>query len=257
MLRGASLMAAALLSASCGGGSDTTSTDELPSVVQSSATVTPTPTEDTSIYLLTNREQFLAGGPDCSAMTAWYAHNPVDVDPGAIARYVEQCDAFPPELVGNSVAIEDSITPILGSAMPMSDPVRGQVHQLLADDACETFDSGTRSPYAIGTDVADRGGTPEDYRAVIQVAAISCPEHRDDLTVFSAPDVVAAGDQLATFVSTNWPQAVGTFPEWMAAAQYVCTEKQGRAEGAAMFVELITGPEEVDKFVLWTHENLC
>jgi ferredoxin len=190
-------------------------------------------------------------------MTAWYDHNPEDVDPSSVTRYVEECDAFPPEVVDNAEVVDAAIASILASGIPSTDPVRAQAQRTLAAEACDLFDSGTRSPYVVGTDVADQGGSPRDYRAVIAEAVKQCPEHRADLTAFSTPDIVGAGDRLAAFVTSNWPRAVGTFPEWMAAAQFVCAERQGRVDGAATFVEYITGPDEVDEFVSWTQANLC
>lgn len=214
--------------------------------------------EDPDTYTLANREQFLASGPDCEAMTTWFTHNPRDEDLPTIGRHIEECGTIPEAHADNGYVMLELREEIFGAA-EMGSPTRGDLHKALAAEACTNMDAGERSPYQVALDVDVDGGTPEDTAAVLELAAETCPDHAGDLLAFKTDDLVQAAEDLTAFADERWPGALAGTPELMALAQMVCvgTDEPFEVEASDSLIETSLADGAAEEFRSHVENTMC
>lgn len=214
--------------------------------------------EDPDTYTVANREQFLASGPDCEAMTAWFTHNPRDEDLPTIGRHVEECGTIPEAHADNGYVMLELREEIFQAA-EIGSPTRGDLHKALAAEACTTMDAGERSPYQVALDVDVDGGTPEDTAAVLELAAETCADHAGDLLAFKTDDLIQSAEDLTAFADERWPDALAGTPELMALAQMVCvsTDEPFEVEATDSIIEAGVADGAADEFRSHVDDTMC
>lgn len=200
------------------------------------------PSEDPETYTVANREQFLASGPDCDALTTWFTHNPRDEDLPTIGRHVEECGTIPEAHADNGYVMLELRKEIFDSA-ELGSATRTDLHKALAAEACTNFGNGERSPYQVAADVDVEGGTADDTTAILDLAAETCTEHAEDLLAFKPVDLVQAGDELTAFAAKRWPDGIAGTPELVALAQMVCVGSDDAFDVDATDMIIETGLE--------------
>lgn len=215
-------------------------------------------TEDPDTYTLANREQFLASGPDCDAMTTWFSYNPRDEDLPTIGRHIEECGTIPEAHANNGYVMLELREEIFEAAEADS-PTRGDLHKALAAEACTAMGNGERSPYQVAYDVDVDGGTPDDTAAVLELAAETCTDHAGDLLVFTTDNLLQAGEDLTAFAGERWPGGIAGTPELVAMAQMVCTNTTDpfEVEMTDSLIETGLATGAATEFRTYVENNMC
>lgn len=216
------------------------------------------PTVDPDAYKIANREQFLATGPDCDAMTAWFTHNPRDENLDTIGRHVEECGTIPEAFADNGYVLLELRSQIFESTSA-GDEDRQNLHRALAAEACTTFDEGSLSPYGVAQDIDIEGGTAEDTSAVLALAASTCTEHAADLQVFKDTDLIQAAEELTAYVDDQWPDALADTNVLVGLAQMVCKGDSDPFEQEVSDSLIESGVAEgaAEDFRAYVQANLC
>lgn len=224
------LAAAAGILTACGGPADSTAEPE----AETSASATPS-------YALEDRETFLATGPGCEELEAWYDQFPADTDGLTALRYIEACNEAPQPVLDRNIYAGSNERMLEALLQPeVSGKSRATAHWAIAKAACEMFSSDQKSLWLVGSDVRDYGGTAEDYAAVIDAAVQECPSNADDLTLFATDDVLSTTTELIQSLRRSGADlgSFGADPDDQVAglAAVACkSARDGDAEGNGFF----------------------
>lgn len=183
------------------------------------------PSETAATFSLDDREEFLAGGPSCEELQGWYEQFPADTDGLTALTYTEECAEAPPALLEGDVYAGSNPRILEALLAPdVTGPSRALAHETLGEAACGVLAKGEKSLYAVAQSVADVGGQPDDYRAVIDSALEQCPDKEDVLTLFSTDDVLGATDDYEdALLEAGAPRTLlGSGGEVAALASVVC-----------------------------------
>lgn len=247
------LVAVGVLASGCGGGDEKEAED----APKAEATRAQSPSEDPSRFLIANREQFLATGPVCEDLTAWFVANPTDYDVPTIERYVEQCKAIPSHILTDGNVIEEIINEVYAAGVPDTDPGMEKVRGFQAAMGCQTFAEGEKNPISIANDVElNNGGDAEETQAVLKIAVGLCPEYKTDMELFTVPDIRGAGEEFTDFVATTWPDGLGGEAEHLAFAAMSCAGALEDSIGKSI-VSATTGEGEEDRLISKAKKLLC
>ncbi|MGN0063337.1 MAG: hypothetical protein ACI379_03785 [Nocardioides sp.] len=248
----AAMGAVVLLVTACGGGGGEGNAEK-------SAESTPSATEDAETFTIANREQFLASGPDCEALSTWYEHNPRDEDEQTVRRHLEECGELPEAFADNGKLLLKLRSEIFESTEVEGSDTRSNLHKAMAAETCFNAQNGDLSPYDVALDVDNGGGVATDTTAVLDLAAGVCPEYADDLTVFASDDLMASVEALEAFVSKTWPDALAGSGELVGMAHLVCKDgpDQIEIEATNMVLEMGLAGGAADSFRSYVEKNLC
>lgn len=237
----------ALLLAGCGGSDDAAEATRDASRAPTSPTETPT---EQVIYSLDDREEFLATGPSCDELGAWYEQFPADTDGLTALRFIEACHEAPPPVLNRDIYAggnERLLRALLDPAV--TGESRATAHWAIAKGVCRMFTSDQKSLWLVASQVRDYGGTAADYRAVVDEAVAECPSNADDLKLFSTRDVLKttteftqtlrdAGADLATFGADPDDQIAGL------AAVACASARDGDSAGNGFFFATLLDVDE-------------